>query len=624
MKLRTILSTALFGAVAGMALSANAQQQPVTYNRLLNADAESQNWLMIHGNYSNWRNSRLAQINKSNVGQLVPKFSVSIGGWITAPNGYVGNMTGSGSGKPKEETIPLVVDGFVYTEDGLSKVMKIDVRSGKRGQIVWRFDPKITIYRNRKGVAVMDDKVFVSTGDMRQIALNANTGEMIWETSTIAPPQKGSAATKHERQYSTSAPRVVRTAAGKNVVTMSETGTLGWGNHWIAGLDADTGQMLWRFWSIPAPGEPGHETWKNDAWMTGGGGFWGQPAWDPQTNAIITGTGDCYPSYDPEFRPGDNLYCASTVALDMDTGALKWYFSATPNERWDLDTTNNRHIWTNKEGIRVVSNFERQGFWYNHDLDRSNAAYKPGVPARATFLRATQYVDEVTWTKGIDPKTGYPVEYDPKMAVQTYADIPGGRTPRQNIGADKAVKHCPDWDNQNISMEPSTLDINRRMAYATVNDSCVSTGMTAFAALDAQGNVAAARIGKGAGATTPNVGIDLGFSIVGIHLDTGARTKLAKFPWSENESGLLGTDGGLLFTAWPNGEIHAVDKDTGAILWNYSTGISINGGMMTFAVDGKQFIAVQAGGEGGPIAEVPGPNNALGSSPILMVFGLPG
>jgi alcohol dehydrogenase (cytochrome c) len=137
MRFQTVLKAALAGAALLTVLPANAG--PVTAERLLNADAESNNWLMIHGNYSNWRNSRLSQINKSNVGQLVPKFSVAVGGWATVKDGYVGNRTGSGTGKGKEETIPLAADGFIYTEDSLSKVMKIDVRSGKRGQIVWRF-----------------------------------------------------------------------------------------------------------------------------------------------------------------------------------------------------------------------------------------------------------------------------------------------------------------------------------------------------------------------------------------------------------------------------------------------------------------------------------------------------
>jgi len=622
MRFQTVLKAALAGAALLTVLPANAA--PVTAERLLNADAESNNWLMIHGNYSNWRNSRLSQINKSNVGQLVPKFSVAVGGWATVKDGYVGNRTGGGTGKPKEETIPLANDGFIYTEDGLSKVMKIDVRSGKRGQIVWRFDPQTSIYRNRKGVGLMNDKVYVSTGDMRAIALNADTGEVVFETNVVAPVQKGSTAKSHDRQYSTAAPRLMRSKAGKNIMTVSETGTLGWGNHWIAGVDADTGKFLWRFWSIPAPGEPGNETWKNDAWMTGGGGFWGFPAFDPTTNVLITGTGDCFPTSDPEFRPGDNLYCASTVALDIDTGELKWYFSATPNERWDLDSTNNRHLWTALDGTRVVSNFERQGFWYNHDIDRSIAGFKPGVPARATFLRASQYVDEVTWTKGIDPKTGYPVEYDPKLVVQRYADIPGGKTPRQNLGAENMVVHCPDWGNQNISMEPSVLDIGRRMAFATVADSCSMSALTAFAALDAQGNVAAARIGKGAGATSASKDVERGFSIVGINIDTGARKKLAKFPWNGNESGLLGTEGGLLFVGWFNGDIQALDKDTGVVLWTYSTGIAISAGIMTFAIDGKQYIAVQAGSDAGPVSDAPGEQRALGGAPVLYVFGLPG
>jgi len=168
---------------------------------------------------------------------------------------------------------------------------------------------------------------------MRAFALNSDTGAVLWETNTWADPQKGSAATKHDRQYSTAAPRVMRTKAGKNVVTMSEAGTLGYGNHWIAGLDAIPASSCGASGRSRPRASLARDVEKRRL-DDGRRRLLSYPLWDEKTNTLIAGTGDCYPSYDPEFRPGDNLYCASSVALDADSGELKWYFTSTPNERW--------------------------------------------------------------------------------------------------------------------------------------------------------------------------------------------------------------------------------------------------------------------------------------------------
>ena len=175
---------------------------------------------------------------------------------------------------------------------------------------------------------------------------------------------------------------------------------------WLAALDARTGNELWRWYAVPAPGEPGSETWKDktSAWKTGGGGMWQTGSYDPATRLTIWGTGNPSPDFDPMARPGDNLYTNSVVALDIDTGKLVWHFQYTPNDSWDYDEVgiHTLHdVTINGETRKAVSHFARNGFYYT--LDRNNGS----------FIAGSQYVNDLNWTKGLDPKTGKPVEYNP-------------------------------------------------------------------------------------------------------------------------------------------------------------------------------------------------------------------
>ena len=625
--LKTISATAVAGTVlAAMALPAAAQNS-VSYQRLLNAEAEPHNWMMVDFNFSLHRNSPLTLINKSNVGDMVPLFAADICGWSCTPRGFTPDARAAGGRHPKEEAIPLVADGFLYIEDGLSKVSKIDVRSGKRGTFVWRFDPGITSYRNRKGVALLNDKVHVCVGTPRAVALDMATGEVIYDTDLWAPVQPGTTAlTEIINQTMTAPPLAVQGASGRNIQVCGRGGQHS-GNHSIDAVDADTGEFLWRFYSVPAPGEPGHQTWENDAWQITSIGFWGHITWDPQTNTLITGTGDVWPSYDPEFRPGDNLFGGSTVALDVDTGELKWYFQPIPNERYDVDNVNNRHIWTDLEGRRVLSEFMRLGFWYKYDIDRSMAGgvtnpQGDNMPPVGYFISANQYTDEVTWTAGIDPKTGMPVEYDPSLSIQRYADYANGGTPRENIGVPKY--HCPDWGSQSVGMEPSVLDLERRIAYTVTNDNC----RTGNYITEIHDDVPIAETLFNGEGPRPccwtSDSIQKGYGIVGMQIDTGARNKMLKKPDAvDNETGLLGTAGGLLMTGWVDGEVAVYDKDSGTKLWSFNTGTTLSAAPITYAVDGKQYFAILAGGGRGAESTIPNPGRALGGSPNLWVFGLP-
>jgi alcohol dehydrogenase (cytochrome c) len=625
--LTTKLAAALAGtALAGLALPASAEN--VTFARLMNADAEPQNWLMVDFNYSQHRNSPLTNINKSNVRDMVPLYAVGLCGWVCTPRGFIPDARAAGGRKPGEQAIPLVADGFMYIEDGLSKVSKIDVRSGNRGTFVWRYDPEITSYRNRKGVALLNDKVHVCVGTPRAVALDMHSGEVVYDTDLWADVQPGTTAIAEIiNQTMTGPPLTVQTAAGRNVHICGRGGQHS-GNHSIDAVDADTGEFIWRRYSVPAPGEPGHQTWENDAWMVTSIGFWGHHAFDPETNTLITGTGDVWPSYDPEFRPGDNLFGGSTMAIDVDTGEIKWYFQAIPNERYDVDSVNNRHIWTTLDGRRVVSNFERLGHWYVFDLDAGMATNRTnpqgaGMPNIGAFVRAHQYTDEVTWTAGIDPKTGMPLEYDSNLSIQTYLDFPGGGTPRENVGVEKYL--CPSWSAQNVGMEPSVMDMGRRTAFAIVNDAC-RTGRYITEVHDDVPIAETLFNGEGprpccwTGTT-----LHRGFSIVAMAIDTGERTKIYKDATArDNDTGVIGTDGGLLMTGWSNGKLAVYDKDTGVELWSFNIGADLHAAPMTFSVDGNQYFALVAGGNTSTsnVGGVPAQGRAFGGSPVVWVFGL--
>src|SRR2546430_1146420 len=184
------------------------------------------------------------------------------------------------------------------------------------------------------------------------------------------------------------------TGSGKELVLVGEStgGSMGT-RSWAGAFDANTGALVWRTFTIPAPGEPGSETWKDkhNAWRIGGASVWQTASFDPDSNLIYYGTGDAFPTYDPEFRPGDNLYTASTLAFDADTGKIAWYFQETPNEHWDFDTPSPKMLYEvtlNGERRKVVANFSRNGFFYS--LDRTSGQ----------FLRADQYQATITWTKG--------------------------------------------------------------------------------------------------------------------------------------------------------------------------------------------------------------------------------
>jgi alcohol dehydrogenase (cytochrome c) len=293
-----------------LASTSAARAAEVTYERLQHP--EPQNWLMNHRDYGSQRFSPLDGINKTNIKNLKLKFAVALGGK---------------SGNESLEATPLVEDGFMYMTDGWGVVYKIDMRSGSAGHILWKMDPMQGKLDRNRGVALWGNLVIsVTSQDARVVATDKETGKIVWERNLHDQPDIELDA----------APLALK----DSIVIGASGGDRGL-RDWIASLDAKTGELQWKTYSIPAPGEPGSETWKDktNAWQSGGGAFYVTGAYDPATNLTYWGTGNPVPGYDSARRPGDNLYTSGVLALDTANGKINWFFQYTPNDNRDYDET---------------------------------------------------------------------------------------------------------------------------------------------------------------------------------------------------------------------------------------------------------------------------------------------
>src|SRR6266853_1580221 len=282
----------------------------VTPERLLNPDKEPQNWLMNHRTYDGQRFSPLDTINKGNVKGLKLAYAVALGG---------------GAGNEFTNATPLAEDGFLYITDSWNVLYKIDATSGDAGRIIWRMDPKQSRQAANRGAALWGNLVISpSSGPARIIATDKNSGQVVWDTNV----------SDAEKITITGAPLPIR-----DKIIIGASGGDGGARDWMAALDAATGKLLWRKYTIPAPGEPGSETWKDktNAWQTGGGAVWVTGTYDPDTNQTLWGVGNPVPMMDARTRPGDNLYTNSVVSWVPDNGKMNWYFQYTPGDMWDFD-----------------------------------------------------------------------------------------------------------------------------------------------------------------------------------------------------------------------------------------------------------------------------------------------
>ncbi len=555
---QTLLACAL--VVVAYAITLSGQFTiTVSRDRLINAQNEPQNWLLMNGDYGSQRYSKLTQVNRDNVKNLRLVWALALGG-----------MQDSGQNGPENEVNPLIDNGFMYTTDGWGTVYKIDARQPDRGEFVWIMDPGVEHEGNRsrtRGIALWEELVVANLPDGRVIAIDRENGEIVWDREIATVNEFGA------REGFRAAPLV----ANGTVLIQNGAGDAGT-RGWVAGLDVTNGEELWRWYAVPEPGEPGSETWKDDhnAWKTGGGGIWQTGSYDPQSNLYIFGTGNPYPIYDAEFRPGDNLYTDSVVALDVATGERAWHFQYTPNDSWDYDEVGIHMLYdiTIDGRLRkVVAHFARNGFFYT--IDRTTGA----------FIKGDQYVNDLTWTKGLDPVTGRPLDYDPNLDVQIYN--PEARALRAD--RDVMKRACPTWHG-GIAHQPLAFNPVTKIAYGGGTEGCFSQSGAAVASRSPDGGVDLDASERREYSSDLYYGSVTAFDAVEHKVIAKAVTDI------EVRSGVISTAGGLVFTALQDGWVVAYDDQTLQELWRFNVGTPLKGAPVTYAVGPTQYVAVQTSG----------------------------
>jgi alcohol dehydrogenase (cytochrome c) len=512
--------------------------QPVTAERLTNP--EDGNWLSIRRTYDGWGYSPLDQITVDNVKGLRPV-------WIFS------------TGEAKvHESAPLVNNGAMFISTPNNQVIAIDVRTGN---LLWRYKkPRpsgaVVAHDTSRGVALYADKVYFATGDAVLVALDARTGKEVWTTDV---------ADNKAAYYITLAPLI---AGGKVMVGASggEFGIRGF----VAAYDPDTGKEQWRTYTIPAPGEPGSETWpKGNQWKTGGGSVWVTGNYDPATNLAYWGVGNGGP-WMGDRRPGDNLYVSSTIALDVATGSIKGHFQYNPNDSWDWDEVSPPILvdfQRNGRTFKGLIDVARDGYlWF---LDRGDAT----TGGRIKFIEGKPYVFQNVF-RSIDPETGRP-------------DVDPARKP----GTGKLADYCPELHGGK-NWPPIAYSPKTRMIYIPANNNmCGASLGTKIEYSAGQGftgvKMEPVRIVPGA---------DHFGEVQAWNVDTGKQVWRHDYAKSPNWGSMLVTGGGVVFSGGTNDrKIHAFDAATGQLLWEFPTNSGILAPPTTFTMDGKQYLAVHAG-----------------------------
>ena len=512
----------------------------VTFERLLAADQEPQNWLTYSGTNSGERHSRLEQVTPENVSELELE-------WVFQAQSL-----------QVFETTPLVVDGIMYLTEAPNTVVALDARTGR---VFWIYEHVPSLEsrpccgRVNRGLAILGETLFMATIDAQLIAIDSVTGRPIWKT-LVADPAIGYAMTL--------APLVVK---DKIVVGVAggEYGIRGF----IAAYYAESGDEAWRFHTIPGPGEPGHETWPSDsdAWEHGGSATWLTGSYDSDLNLIYWGTGNPGPDFNPAQRLGDNLYSDSVVALDADSGELKWHFQFTPNDPYDYDSVQIPVLvdYPANDGstLKLMLWANRNGFFYV--LNRETGRFINGQP----------FVD-VNWADGLDDN-GRPVQTPQPPGAVTYPGVSGGTNwYSPSYSPSTRLFYVPTWEGYGTVFTPAesvyqpgqnfgggTVDLGEMppLGRGPVNNWTEAAGRGAVIAID------------------PSNG-----------------EERWRFEMTDvTTSGILTTSSNLLFSGGREGHFQALDAGSGALLWKRSLGGQIANGPITYAVDGRQYVAVAAG-----------------------------
>jgi alcohol dehydrogenase (cytochrome c) len=489
------------------------------------------NWPSYNGDYSGQRFSSLDQITAKNVSQLQAQ--------------WVFHVTASGD----LEVTPVVVDGIMFI-GAANDAYAIDARTGRE---IWHFERPITegliddaSQHHNRGAAMWHSRVYIETDNAHLLCLDARSGNLLWDV----------AYTDGSKNYgATSAPLVV-----KNKVLVGTSGGDDGVRGFLAAFDAETGKLAWRFWTIPGPGEPGSQSWPGKLYLHGGGTTWLPGTYDPELNTVYWGTSNPSPDFDGDVRPGDDIYTDSVVALDADTGTLKWYFQFTPHDLFDYDAVEtpvliDRSYHGQDQKLLVQAN--RNGFVYI--LDRINGK----------FLSATQFAENLNWAKGVDEQ---------------------GRPIRTTIAPSaEGTRVCPGYSGATNWYAPS-YDPTTHMFYFLSLEECSVYMRKPQEFVE--------------GRTYYSTGVRHSSSeasrkiLLAFQLDSG------HFAWrypqvgsGHSSGGTLTTAGGLVFFGDDAESFEAVDASSGVPLWHFHTGQLMHASPMSFSLGGKQYVAIASGSD---------------------------
>ena len=520
----------------GNVTSARAQELSKAANRSQHAALEDvtaspngKNWTSYNGDYSGQRYSGLTSITPSNVSHLRAA-------WIFHAENTM-----------KLEVTPVVYNGVMYVT-AANTLTALDARTGRE---LWKHERAVSsgllddaaAHKNR-GVGLWKNRVYMETDDARLLCMDGRSGRLLWDV-TFADFRKGYGAT--------SAPLVV-----KDEVIVGSSGGDSGVRGFLAAFDAETGTLRWKFWTIPSPGEPGSSSWPGDAYLHGGGTTWMPGTYDPELNLLYWTTSNPAPDFAGESRPGDDLYTDCVIALDADTGKLKWYFQFTPHDLYDYDANETPVlIDIDDHGVRrkLLVQANRNGFLYL--LDRTNGK----------FLKATRFLNEVTWAKGIDD-TGRP-------NLTGLIPTPDG------------TRICPGIEGATNWYSPS-YNPEIRMFYFLALENCdmFFSKPSEFKEGETYYSTGTKRI-----QTAERQKILLAYSIP----DGTLVWRYPQIGKGTSWGGTLATAGGVVFFGDDSGSFAAVEARTGHPLWDFNTGQTIRASPMSYEVDGVQYVALAAG-----------------------------
>lgn len=518
---------ALTGLITSTAAAA------VDYERLLADEANGADWLSYSGGYRSERFSALDQINRRNVQNVKV---------IWAYQMQPTDLSGTGL----QETTPIVADGIMYLTESPSSVTALDVRTGR---MLWHWRPEIAddvkhigFPRVNRGVAILDDTLYVGTLDARLFALDASSGAVRWE-QRVADNDIGFSLTL--------APLALR-----DRIIVGVSGAEAGVRAFVDAYDPATGERLWRSYTVPAPGEPGSDTWGGESWRTGGGSTWLTGSYDPDLDTLYWTTGNPAPDWNGDLRPGDNLFTCALLALDPTTGAIRWHFQFTPHDTHDWDANQIPVLidgTVDGEERRLVALANRNAFYYLIDRETGE------------FVHASEYSKQ-TWAAGIDA-TGRPIV------------LPNTEPTEEGTLVWPSLQGATNWFSPSYNPRTQQFFVaNRRMG-------------AVYYKTDVEYEAGEPFLGGG---EQPLSGDDASGAVLALDALTGAQQwefPLQSPPWS----GVMATAGGLVFGSSNEGYFFALDTSSGEALWRFNAGAHIRTNPMSFAVDGQQRVAITGG-----------------------------